>query len=73
VTLESRGGPTPFHYRYFIAPKGTGTRLSMTGDISSAGLPWPFGFGDAITTRAFKDGMRQNLDVLKRLVESDAA
>ena len=71
VTFQSREGPTPFHYRYAIEPNGEGSLLILDADISSAGLPGPFAHLDAVATRAFKRGMRQNLEGLKHLVESN--
>jgi hypothetical protein len=71
VTFESRKGPTPFHYRYTIEPDGEGSLLILDAEISSAGLPGPLAHLDGIATRAFKQGMRQNLEGLKHLVESD--
>ena len=71
VTFESREGPTPFHYRYTIEPNGEGSLLTLDAEISSAGLPGPLAHLDGIATRAFRQGMRQNLEGLKHLVESD--
>lgn len=68
-TLESVRGPTPFRYRYTLAPAGHGTRLTLDGRISGAGLPGPMSRLDGVATRLFKQGMRQNLNRLKRLVE----
>jgi Polyketide cyclase / dehydrase and lipid transport len=73
VTFESRQGPTPFRYRYAIEPDGGGSLLILDADISGAGLPGPLGHLDGIATRAFKHGMRQNLEGLKHLVESAIA
>jgi uncharacterized protein YndB with AHSA1/START domain len=73
VTFESRDGPTPFRYRYAIEPNGEGSLLTLDADISSAGLPGPLAHLDAVATRAFKQGMRHNLEGLKHLVESTAA
>ena len=69
VTLESVDGPTPFRYRYTLEPTGQGTRLTLDGRISSAGLPGPIGRLDGVATQAFKRGMRQNLNQLKRIME----
>ena len=71
VTFESREGPTPFHYLYAIEPSGEGSVLTLDAEISSAGLPGPLAHLDGIATRAFRQGMRQNLEGLKHLVESD--
>ncbi len=73
VTFESREGPTPFRYRYAIEPNGDGSLRTLDADISSAGLPGPLAYLDAVATRAFKQGMRHNLEGLKHLVESNAA
>ena len=68
VTFESREGPTPFRYRYAIEPNGDGSRLTLDADISSAGLPGPLAHLDGVATRAFKQGMRHNLEGLKVLL-----
>jgi Polyketide cyclase / dehydrase and lipid transport len=72
VTFASREGPTPFCYRYAIEPNADGSRLTLDADISSAGLPEPLAHLDAVATRAFKQGMRRNLEELKHLVEQEA-
>jgi hypothetical protein len=41
--------------------------------ISSAGLPGPLEHLDLIATAAFKKGMRQNLEHLRGIVESNDA
>ena len=69
VTLESRRGPTPFRYRYDLAPTTTGTRLTLAGEISAVGLPGPTAVLDPLATQLFKRGMTRNLSVLKQLVE----
>ena len=73
VTFETREGPTPFRYRYAVETNGDGSRLTLDADISSAGLPGPLAHMDGVATRAFKQGMRHNLEGLKHLVESNAA
>jgi uncharacterized protein YndB with AHSA1/START domain len=70
VTLESVSGPTPFRYRYTLEPTAEGTRLTLDGDISSAGLPGPMGKLDGLATQLFKRGMRHNLNQLKRIIEA---
>lgn len=70
VTLESVSGPTPFRYRYTLEPTADGTRLTLDGDISSAGLPGPLGRLDGLATQLFTRGMRQNLNHLKRMIET---
>ena len=70
VTLESLSGPTPFRYRYTLEPTSQGTRLTLDGSISSAGLPGPMGHLDELATQLFKRGMRDNLNQLKRIIEA---
>jgi uncharacterized protein YndB with AHSA1/START domain len=70
VTLESLSGPTPFRYRYALEPTSQGTRLTLDGSISSAGLPGPMGQLDGLATQLFKRGMRHNLNQLKRIIEA---
>src|SRR4051794_32870200 len=38
VTFTSVDGPTPFEYRYGFEPTSSGTRLTLDGQISGAGL-----------------------------------
>jgi uncharacterized protein YndB with AHSA1/START domain len=70
VTLESRSGPTPFRYRYMLEPTGAGTRLTLEGSITSAGLPGPLGHLDGIAAQLFRRGMKRNLDQLKRIIDA---
>jgi uncharacterized protein YndB with AHSA1/START domain len=70
ITIESQEGPTPFRYRYTLEPSAAGTRLTLDGRITSAGLADPIARHDTIATQLFKRGMKRNLDVLKDLVES---
>src|SRR5262245_14625728 len=73
VTFESRSGPTPFRYRYTLEPartsRGAGTRLHLEGDIDGTGLPGPLGKLGPVASQLFKRGMRDNLALLKQLVE----
>jgi uncharacterized protein YndB with AHSA1/START domain len=71
ITFESPEGPTPFRYRYTLEPTGNHTVVTLEGRISGAGLPGPAAHLGPVATRLFKRGMKQNLDVLKRLVESE--
>jgi uncharacterized protein YndB with AHSA1/START domain len=70
LTLESRAGPTPFRYRYELAPTPEGTHLVLAGEISAEGLVRGGAPFDAMATRLFKRGMRHNLHVLKEVVET---
>jgi uncharacterized protein YndB with AHSA1/START domain len=69
-TLTSRSGPTPFTYRYSLAPTGSGTRLVLLGDISAEGLSGPVARLGVLATSLFKNGMRANLATLARLIEA---
>lgn len=69
VTFTSLSGPTPFTYRYLIEPGNDATQLSLTGTISAAGLSGrPAALGP-IAEGLFKRGMRDNLGVLKTILE----
>jgi len=71
ITFESRRGPTPFRYTYILEPEHRGTRLTLQGRISSAGLMGPAAHLGGVATRLFKHGMKRNLDVLKGVLESE--
>lgn len=70
VAFSSTSGPTPFRYDYRIEPIPGGTRLTLTGQISGAGLPGPATHLGGIAERLFERGMKKNLHVLKQLLES---
>jgi uncharacterized membrane protein len=72
VTLTSLSGPTPFRYGYTLEPVDGGdvTDLTLVGDITAAGLTGIPAALAPFATRAFGQGMRKNLAVLKDLVES---
>ena len=69
VNLESRDGPTPFRYRYTLAPHCGGTTLTLDARINGAGLPGPVSHLDPLATQLFKHAMRRNLHQLKQLIE----
>jgi uncharacterized protein YndB with AHSA1/START domain len=71
ITFVSRQGPTPFRYRYTLEPIGNHTVVTLEGRISGAGLVGPAAHLGPVATQLFKRGMKQNLDVLKRIVESE--
>jgi hypothetical protein len=73
VTFASTSGPTPFRYHYRVEPITYGTRLTLNGDISGEGLPGPAAHLGGLAGRLFKQGMRKNLHVLKRILENDGA
>lgn len=70
-TLESRSGPTPFTYRYLLAPSaGGGTRLRLEGEISGEGIGGALSLLAPLASTFFERGMRANLASFKRLVET---
>jgi uncharacterized protein YndB with AHSA1/START domain len=69
VTFTSLSGPTPFVYRYLVEPDGDETRLTLEGTISGAGLPGPGALLGPLAEGLFKRGMRDNLGVLKAILE----
>jgi uncharacterized protein YndB with AHSA1/START domain len=73
VAFVSTSGPTPFRYHYRVEPVADGTRLTLNGDISGDGLPGLAGHLGGLAGRLFKQGMRTNLNELKRILESDRA
>jgi uncharacterized protein YndB with AHSA1/START domain len=72
-TLTSRSGPTPFAYRYALAPTPTGTRLTLNGEISTEGLPGPLALLGGLGTTLFRNGMRTNLAAFARMVTQHSA
>jgi uncharacterized protein YndB with AHSA1/START domain len=69
VTFTSMSGPTPFVYRYLVEPDSDATRLTLEGTISGAGLTGPAALLGPLAEGLFKRGMRDNLGVLKELLE----
>lgn len=69
VTFTSLSGPTPFVYRYLVEPDGHGTLLTLEGTISGAGLTGPAALLGPLAERVFKRGMRDNLGLLKEILE----
>jgi uncharacterized protein YndB with AHSA1/START domain len=72
ITFASQTGPTPFVYRYTVEPVDGGTRLVLDGTISGSGLPGGALLGP-LAERLFKRGMRDNLNVLKAILERSAS
>jgi uncharacterized protein YndB with AHSA1/START domain len=71
ITFKTMSGPTPFQYRYRFEPIPNGTKLTLDGEISAAGLPGLAGHvGDGLASQLFKKGMRINLETLKRIIEA---
>lgn len=69
ITLTSRSGPTPFSYRFSVAPEGLGTTVTLEGEISGEGLGGVFGLLKGAAPALFERGMRTNLETLKALLE----
>ena len=69
VTFTSLSGPTPFVYRYLVEPDGDASRLTLEGSISGAGLSGPAALLGPLAEGVFKRGMRDNLGVLKEILE----
>jgi uncharacterized protein YndB with AHSA1/START domain len=70
VTFTSINGPTPFQYGYRIEPNGDGTTLVLDGTISGEGLPGPAAHLGGLAERFFKQGMKKNLQELRRVLET---
>lgn len=70
VTFTSITGPTPFVYRYRIAPGPLGSRLVLEGSISTEGLPGVAKLLSPVAERLFKRGMQDNLGALRDLLET---
>ena len=70
VEFTSRRGPTPFTYRYVVEPQGGGTKLALHGSISAEGLPGLSRLLAPMAEGLFQRGMRDNLDELRRILES---
>jgi uncharacterized protein YndB with AHSA1/START domain len=73
VTFASTSGPTPFRYHYRVESVADGTRLTLNGDIGGEGLPGLAAHLGGLAGQFFKQGMRSNLRVLKRILENDRA
>ena len=69
VTFTSLSGPTPFVYRYLVEPDSDATQLILMGTISGAGLTGPAALLGPLAEGIFKRGMRDNLGVLKEILE----
>jgi uncharacterized protein YndB with AHSA1/START domain len=70
ITFASTSGPTPFQYTYRLEPTAAGTRLTLHGEISAKDLPGPAAHLGGLANQLFKQGMKKNLQVLKRILET---
>lgn len=73
LTIQSRSGPTPFTYRYSLSSLGTGTLLTLEGDISTAGLGGLAALLSPLAGVLFKRGMADNLNTFKSQLEGRTA
>lgn len=70
-TLRGRSGPTPFTYRYVLAPAPSGgTRLRLEGEINGEGLGGALALVAPIASKLFERGMQTNIETFKRLLEA---
>ena len=70
-TIASRSGPAPFIYRYVLRPAADGgTHLTLEGEISGKGLTGAAALLAPLAPALFERGMRENIAVLKRLIEA---
>lgn len=70
LELSSVSGPTPFVYRYELAAAGHGARLRLLGTISGEGLTGPVALLKPLAEKFFRHGMVDNLETLRRLIET---
>lgn len=70
LELSSVSGPTPFVYRYELARAGRGAHLRLRGTISGEGLTGPAALLKPLAEKFFHHGMIDNLESLKRLMET---
>ena len=70
LELKSISGPTPFVYRYELAPAVDGTTLRLEGAISGMGLKGPIVLLSPLAEGFFRRGMIDNLKSLRRLIEN---
>jgi hypothetical protein len=69
VTFTSLSGPTPFVYRYLVEPDSDATQLILEGTISGARLTGLAALLGPLAEGVFKRGMRDNLGLLKEILE----
>lgn len=70
LELSSVSGPTPFVYRYELAPAARGAQLRLRGAISGEGLTGPMTLLKPLAEKFFHHGMIDNLESLNRLIET---
>jgi hypothetical protein len=69
ITFTSTNGPTFFQYTYRLKPTADGTRLTLDGEISAKSLSGPITYLGGLANQLFKQGMKKNLQVLKRILK----
>ncbi|MBZ0164918.1 MAG: SRPBCC family protein [Notoacmeibacter sp.] len=73
LELSSVSGPTPFVYHYELSPSPQGAQLQLDGTISGKGLTGPAMLLGPLAEKFFQRGMIDNLETLKRLIETGRA
>jgi hypothetical protein len=67
--IRTTSGPTPFVYRYAFSQEEDGTNVRLEAQVELGGVATVIG---PLARRAVKNGVDENLRVLKRLLESGA-
>jgi uncharacterized protein YndB with AHSA1/START domain len=67
--IRTTSGPTPFVYRYEFSQEEDGTNVQLEAQVELGGVATVIG---PLARRAVKNGVDENLRVLKRLLESGA-
>jgi len=65
--IRTTSGPTPFLYRYVLAPEGSATQLALAAEVELGGLAGALG---PLASRGVKRGVDSNFADLKRVLES---
>jgi hypothetical protein len=69
IVIQTVSGPTPFTYRYELDSKGDGTRITLKGEIETSDVSR---IPETILKIGLRRGVRQNLEVLKSILENRA-
>jgi len=72
-TIESQPGPSPFAYRFRLAPTRTGTRLALDASRDGLALERPPAVPPALASALFQRRMAESLRRLKRELEQRGA
>jgi carbon monoxide dehydrogenase subunit G len=66
--IRTTSGPTPFVYRYRLAPEGAGTVVHLEASVE---LPGVAGVLRPLATRAVKRGVDANFAALKQILDGN--